>query len=109
MEISLDRLESTVVDECSKIIESATWERDKNMFRVPAATFFAIADYIGVRLTRLAVSKAGFSPVRDDSDDWTTKFRANRLVVEVHPADFGLALDQLDIDGRLAKALGLSV
>lgn len=106
--ITLDRLESTVVDECAKIFEAAMYDRDKVLFRVPAATFFKIAEYIGVRLTRLAVSRAGLVPVQDDSDDFVTNRRGPKITIEVHPADFGHALDQLDIDGRLAKALGLS-
>jgi hypothetical protein len=108
MEISLDRLESTVVDECATIFESAMYDREKVLFRVPADTFFAIARHIGVRMTRLAVSKAGLVPAPDDSDDWITNKRGPKTTIELHPADFGHALDQLDIDGRLARALGLS-
>ncbi len=110
-EIDLARLESTLVDESAYLLNDLTYDRHRIMWRLYRAQVTAIEAEIGVRLTRFALRKADFRPVQDEPDDWESlcKYRINIQTVALqHPEDFRIALDSLDLRGRLAAALGLA-
>lgn len=111
--LSLEYIESGVAAECARLIMDQTWQPSdapKIQWRLSGAQIDSIAAVIGPRLTRLALAQSAFRPAHDESDDWCTPTRTQRNtkdVETVHPADFLAALEALDVDERLAKALGL--
>lgn len=108
---TMDYLEMTVVHECAALFRDALWSTAQIKWRLPGDVIAEIEREIGPRLTRRALSRAGFRPAPDESDDWVTlvqKPRKPETVQNLHPSDFGLALQVLDVGGQLQRALGLT-
>lgn len=109
-ELPLDHIEITVALEMRQLLLAGTFQRDTTKFRVSAEQIAEIRSYVGPRLTRLALSRAGFVPAEDGTEDyWTHRGSVHHLtdLNELNPSDFGDALAELDVKGRLAAALGL--
>lgn len=110
-ELPLSHIEDSVVAECARLINDCTYARPRKRFRLSGEMVAAIEEYIGPRLTRLALSKADFRPVYGDTEDWQSISPYNagfHLVKDLVPEDFGIALDVLDVRGRLRAELGLT-
>lgn len=110
-DLDLAHVEQTVVAECARLINDATYSRPRLRWRLSGEQVAAIEDQIGPRLTRLALAKADFRPAHGDTDDWdsVSPWRGGfHPVTELHAEDFGIALEVLDVRGRLAAALGLA-
>jgi len=110
-DLDLAHVEQTVVAECARLINDATYSRPRLRWRLSGEQVAAIEDQIGPRLTRLALAKADFRPAHGDTDDWDSfsPWRGGfHPVTELHAEDFGIALEVLDVRGRLAAALGLA-
>lgn len=110
-EIDLAHVENTVVAECARLLNDGTHSRPRLRWRIFGEQVSDIEAHIGPRLTRLSLAKADFRPAPDDTDDWESfspwRFKINPIT-ELHGADFGVALETLDVGGRLAAALGLT-
>ncbi|EKE17590.1 MAG: hypothetical protein ACD_10C00377G0001 [uncultured bacterium] len=109
-QLPLDHIEITVSLEMRNLFVAGMFSRETTKFRVSAEQLGEIRSYIGPRLTRLALSRAGFVPAEDGTEDyWTTRGSIHHLtdLNELNPSDFGDALAELDVNGRLAAALGL--
>ncbi|RGP36929.1 hypothetical protein [Pseudotabrizicola alkalilacus] len=111
-ELDLTYIEQTVVAECARLINDQTGARPRVRWKLSGAQIDEIEAQIGPRLTRLALSGADFRPAHDDSDDWLSVSPYNgagKPIEGLHAEDFWIALRVLDVDGRLSRALGLSV
>lgn len=110
-EISLDHIENSVVAECAFLLEAKSWAPKKVHWRVSSIDAAAIEAEIGGRLTRLSMSRAGFAPAADGSQEFWHRSGHHSTATTVEgldPSDFGDALAVLDVRGRLAAALGLA-
>lgn len=113
MTLSLEHIETSVVQECAALLTDVTPDRNRCRWRLTGEQIKAVESYVGPRLTRLALRGADFMPSKDPNcDDWFSRFPKSRaegfeLVEGLAPEDFGIALRVLDVDGRLRAALGI--
>jgi hypothetical protein len=108
-DLDLAHVENTVVAECARLINDTTYSRPRLRWRLSGEQVAAIEAQIGPRLTRLALAKAEFRPAQGGTWESVSPWRCGvNHVTELHPEDLGIALEVLDVRGRLAAVLGLT-
>lgn len=100
-------LERLLIMELSRLLldqmPDAGTQRERHI--LSAAQFDEIISYIGPRFAHIAARVAGFRP-QDDGSWRSGRGKGSPVPVEgLHPEDFGLALDLLDVDDILADAV----
>jgi len=103
-------IESGVVEECAALILDRTKKRGNTQWLIPERLVNETEEFIGTRLTRLAMLRAGFRIADDDTLDWWSIAHDDkplREIVGFYPVDLYTALKDLDVNGILARKLGL--
>lgn len=111
-EIQLSAIEDSVVADGALMLTEGLFDTRRIRWRLSGEQVNTLQTYIGPRVCRRVLRAASFSPDPGEIDDWfsASSYRPEqRDVVLTHPeVDFRIMLDDYDVNGRLARALGLA-
>lgn len=107
-DLDLSHIENSVVEDGALILKELLIEPKRLSYRMTPAQVHELEAYVGRRLTRLILRRAGFRPGPEEG--WQSEGHSSRKAEVVKldfPQDLRICLDDLDNRGRLKAALGL--